>query len=485
MKKISISACLLLGMIVNANAETVSSDVALTAARNFYASQTGSLAPQLQLAGTYKTEKGDIPTLYVFENQAGNGFVIVSAENHVQPILGYSTESKFYAVDGRNSPEAAYWLNTYTQQIEYVIDNNIAATAKVTAQWNSWLQSQTRPTPPTVPVAPLLTTLWDQMPLYNYYCPTGTPTGCVATAMAQIMKFWNYPAQGTGQHSYSTSSVGGTLSANFGATTYNWSSMPGQLTQTSQSAQKAAVGTLMSHCGISVDMDYNTTASGAQVILGNASAKNAFTNYFGYKSSIKGYKREDFVSDFTWHSMLLFEIRTGRPLLYAGFGTVGGHAFVFDGYDANEMFHINWGWGGSSNGYFIVDNLNPSALGTGGGSGNFNFNQQVIVMIEPPSSTLATNPWNKNATSISQVDINNKFLLYPNPATNTINFDAENYSGKITEYVIYNTLGQTQMTNKTTANKFSINTSTLSTGLYYIQLNTTDGLITKPVSITR
>lgn len=489
MKKLSLSACLLLGLMGSANAANVSTETALKAAKNFYTSQTGTANPSFQLAGTYKTQDGTLPTVYIFESMTGNGFVIVSAEDRIQPILAYSTESKFFAANGSYSPEADYWVDLYSKQIDYTIVNNLSSTTAIAEQW-AILQNGniTTPPPPATPIAPMLTTLWDQMPHYNYYCPTGTPTGCVATAMAQVMKFWNYPNQGTGQHSYSTSTEGGTLSANFGATTYSWANMPNQLTSGSSSAQKTAIGTLMFHCGVAVDMNYTTSASGAQVILGSASAKNAYTNYFGYKSSIKGYKREDFYSDYTWHKMLVFEIKTGRPILYAGFGGSGGHAFVFDGYDQNEMFHINWGWGGMSNGYFEVNNLNPSALGTGGGGGNFNSGQQAIVMLEPPSSTLPANPWNRNSdetTTISDVDVNTKFLVYPNPAINTVTIDAGKYTGKITEYAVYNAFGQQQMTQKTAANEFIINTSSLSSGMYYIQLQTTDGLVTRPVSITK
>jgi hypothetical protein len=212
--------------------------------------------------------------------------------------------------------------------------------------------------------------------------------------MAQIMNFWQHPATGTGTHSYSSSTLGGTLTADFGNTTYDWANMPAGLTSASTPAEKNAIATLMFHCGVAVEMDYTTSASGAIVIdngSGDPCAETALKNFFGYKNTIAGYNRSDF-TDPQWIAMLKFEIDNGRPLLYTGFGQVG-HAFVFDGYDDNNFFHVNWGWGGLSDGYFKVDNLNPSALGTGGNGGNFNFSQQALVMIEPASSTLPPNPY--------------------------------------------------------------------------------------------
>lgn len=616
MKKISISAFLLLGLFSSSYAKTVNQEQALKAAKSFYTNKGGNA--NLRLAHTYTIGNTNIPTVYVFESQLGNGFVVVAAEDRVQPVLGYSTESKFYAADKSASPEAQYWLQNYSKQIASVALSNRTAPAAITTQWQRLLQAQSITIPSTLatPVAPMLTTLWDQGTYYNTLCPTGTPTGCVATAMAQIMKFWNNPTQGTGQHTYSSSTLGGTLSANFGTTTYDWANMPNQLVAGSTTAQKSAVATLMYHCGVSVEMDYNNGGSGAQVIDGGAGwacSENALKNNFGYKTTIKGYERADF-TDTTWHKMLMFEINTGRPILYAGFGQAGGHAFVFDGYDATEMFHINWGWNGLSNGYFEVDDLSPSALGTGGGGGNFNYGQQALVMIEPTSSVLPPNPWTpdnqqvtlnlveaaapsplyaevaqgtsytvtapiknsspaaisgialytvavdtaeangsgnpnfhmlgqtslsipafgtytnittvsnvnlpvsayyvlqlyvdqnqdmyivtdsvsgeptlpllvvKSPTGIRNVDKNNLINIYPNPAMNLINIDGATFDSKITGYKIYDISGKAYMNAAVTNNTFSIDASALGKGMYYIQMNTAAGIVTKPVSIVK
>lgn len=394
MKKILGSALLSLAFYGSSQAAFVSKEKANTVANHFY----GSIAQgsNLQLVKTFNAF-GKVPTVYVFQSANANGFVLVAADDKAQPILGYSTESKFLIPGAAASPEATYWISDYSKQIASLkLNPNYSIPSEVSAAWQKWSTNSIMAGPSvlTTPVAPMLTTLWNQNPYYNQLCPTNTPAGCVATAMAQIMKFWNNPTVGTGNHSYTASGFG-VLSANFGTTTYDWANMPNNVTASSTATQKTAVATLMYHCGVAVDMNYNPSGSGSQVISQGSSmpsAENALKNYFGYKSSIRGQKRIDY-TDSTWHKMLMFEIDNARPILYAGFGAVGGHAFVFDGYDATEMFHINWGWGGLSNGYFVVNSLNPSALGTGGGGGNFNSGQQALVMIEPNGSTLPPNPF--------------------------------------------------------------------------------------------
>jgi hypothetical protein len=404
MKKFILSLGLLT-LAAHGFAKSVNTQTALQVAKNFIGSYSNSrTVADLGLSTTYYSKTNpQQAVIYVFS--APHAFVLVAADDKSKPILGYSTESAFGTEN--ISPEVSYWLDNYKTQIDYAVAHSRTPIRAITNQWNDLAQDLGGSTAgkPTG-VSPMIATTWDQMPVYNLLCPTGTPTGCVATAMAQIMKFWNNPTTGTGSHSYSSSTQGGTMSANFGATTYSWANMPNVVNSSSTTTQKNAVATLMFHCGVSVDMDYAPSGSGAQVIdmsMGWPCSENAMKNYFGYKSTIKGYDRADF-SDTQWVKMLKFEINTGRPVLYAGFGQVGGHAFDFDGYDDNGLFHINWGWGGMSNGYFEVDDLSPSALGTGGGAGNFNYGHQALVMIEPAGSTLPANPFtpdypNNNTTA--------------------------------------------------------------------------------------
>jgi Peptidase C10 family. len=353
-------------------------------------------------------ESGGVSCYYVFNGNA-NSFVMVSADDQVSPVFAYSNEVAFEP--NNIPPHTAAWLNNYTTQIKYVIDNNIPATDAIAGQW-AMLNGdgpQLRTTAAVV-VDPLLGNIkWGQDPYFNELCPFDaddnalTVTGCVATAMAQIMKYWNWPATGNGSYSYNSSY--GQLTADFGSTTYNWNNMPGSLMQSNNN-----IATLMLHCGISARMRYGTSASGgsgayvtdAQSPYTNC-AEYAFKQYFRYDAATtKGAERTNY-SDQEWIDLLKAEMDEQRPVLYAGFGSSGGHAWVADGYSDDDKLHINWGWNGSSNGYFMADAMNPAALGTGGGSGGFNNNQHVILGIqpEPAAYDVPDNYENNNTSKLS------------------------------------------------------------------------------------
>lgn len=423
MKKLVLSLSLL-GCSCLTFAKPVSPEQARQVGAGFIGNYLSSRStPPLELAQTWYDDVSHQAVFYIF-NAGTKGFVIVSADDKTVPVLGYSAHAPFPSAP--LSAEVNYWLEGYKQQISYAIAHDRHPLPAVTEKWQYLAAAEGGSTAakPTG-VAPMIETTWNQAPYYNQLCPTNTPTGCVATAMAQIMKFWDNPTTGTGAHTYSSSSLGGTLSANFGATTYAWANMPNALTSSSSNTQKTAVATLMFHCGVAVEMDYNTGGSGAQVIdmgIGWPCAENAMKGYFNYKSTMTGYERSSF-SDTQWINMLKFEIDNGRPVLYAGFGDVGGHAFDFDGYDDNDFFHINWGWGGMSNGYFVVDDLSPSALGIGGGGGNFNYGQQALVMIEPAGSILPPNPFTPD---------------FPNPSGN-VNLALNGAANASNDTIVYNT----------------------------------------------
>lgn len=343
----------------------------------------------------YKSHSNDhqqTTFFYVF-NVGTTGFVIVAADDNVTPILGYSDEGIF---DPDHIPQnVKKWIEEYKTQIRYVIDNEIPATEEIQEKWISYIkkgnQSSVKSAMGTSSVSPLVQTKWNQSTYYNDSCPFDsqynqrTVTGCVATAMAQIMKYWNYPATGTGFHSYNHQSYG-TLSANFGSTTYQWSSMPNIVNSSNN-----AVATLMYHCGVSVDMNYGvaeTGGSGAFIISTQSPIQHcseyAFKTYFGYQTTLQGVERINYNQN-QWINLLKTELDNSRPVLYAGFGSGGGHAFVCDGYDNNNFFHFNWGWGGAYDGYFSVNALNPDGLGIGGGTGEYNSGHQAVIGIEPPT----------------------------------------------------------------------------------------------------
>ena len=366
----------------------VAESTARLAGKNFMAKYIQAKDAEPVLIKSYQDHSGSNAAFYVYSVNEGQGFVIVSGDDAVRPILGYSSGNTFSV--NNISPEVTYWLEYYNNQISDVIAANKTASGEIAQRWASLLSgSYGKTANKGTAVSPLVATTWDQGSYYNDLCPgTGaskTPTGCVATAMAQIMKYWNAPTEGTGSYSY-THGTYGALSADFGTTTYNWGVMPTVLNGSSSVESVDAVATLMYHCGVAVRMDYSPEGSGAQVIGWGSypSALNAFKNYFGYKTTISGEYREDYTTD-DWIAMVKDEIDAGRPVLYAGFdGSFGaGHAFVFSGYDDDNMFHINWGWSGYYNGYFTVDDLNPDGTGIGGGSGSYNDGQQILINIEP------------------------------------------------------------------------------------------------------
>ena len=222
---------------------------------------------------------------------------------------------------------------------------------------------------------PLLSTRWNQGCFYNGSCPTDASAtgsclhalaGSGAVAMAQVMKYHNYPVQGTGQHAYNHA-VYGNLSVNFSATTYGWTSMPDSLT-----AANDAVATLVYQCGVAQDMDYSPLRSTSEY----GAIESAFKTYFGYSTGI-AWRWKDNYTTADWNAMLKAELDAGRPVLYYG-DSVGnnGHFFVCDGYQGVDSFHFNWGWGGADDGYYNLSMLTP-------GNKNFTSNQGALVGIEP------------------------------------------------------------------------------------------------------
>jgi hypothetical protein len=406
MKKVYL---VLLGLIMFAEATAKTVDVSLARAIGyaFLSRNTDIVLPNGadDLHTTYTSTAllngVSKPCYYVFNTT--NGFVMISADDNVMPILAYSTEAAFGTV---NIPsQVQWWMDGYTKQISYVIANNLPGAAKIAAQWKDLSTAGiTHNLAKTTDVTPLVHTTWDQLPVYNALCPgAGTSqsvTGCVATAMAQVLKFWNWPSVGAGAHTY-TNNIYGTQTANFGATTYSFAAMPSSISALSSVNAKTNIATLMYHCGVSVDMGYNTAAaggSGAWVELHwsfsnspSICAENALKTYFKYKNTLHGDLRSSYSSDADWQNALTTDLDAGRPVIYTGDGSDGGHCWVADGYKTTStiMIHFNWGWSGQSNGYFTVNNLAPPALGAGGGNGNFNNNQAAIFGIEPNKAITA------------------------------------------------------------------------------------------------
>jgi len=358
-------------------AKPVSVETARQVAQNFFSLNTGSPVAAGQVVMNYtKSETDQTVDFYVFDiNGSTAGFVIVSGDDNIVPVLAWSRETRFNNQVANTGVED--WMYETAAEIHQLLSGGASADEKIRNEWTAYENNAQPAGPRTASLGPLILTLWNQSPFYNDLCPYDNAqqarcvTGCVATTMAQIMKFWNYPMHGTGSHSYNAWNYG-TLSANFGTTTYAWNNMPFSLNSANND-----IAQLMLQCGISVDMGYSPTGSGAQVLGGDPSAQYALVNYFGYANTIQGLNKSSYSSN-AWTNMIKADLDLGHPVEYVGSGPEGGHTWVCDGYDSNNLLHMNWGWGGADDGYFTTSNL--SAGGT-----TFNSSQQVLLNIHPPA----------------------------------------------------------------------------------------------------
>ena len=327
---------------------------------------------ELTLVYTGSTMRGEA-CYYIF-NVGNEGFVIVSADDDFRPVIGYSEESSF---DSDNiAPAFNYYLNMVAESRS---GQHNVADPTVAAEWQSVTKSGRLVSFNGGRAVPYMCqTKWNQSPApYNSMCPADSNSpysgyhayvGCVATAMSQIMKYWNYPTQGQGSHSYNHHKYG-LISANFGSTTYDWANMLDHYTSSNyNTAQGNAVATLCYHCGVAVNMDYGgdvEEGSGAS----SMTVPGAISQYFRYSNSAQYVQA--YSNLLNWKNKLKESFDMGWPVFYSGSepGAGYGHAFICDGYNDNDYFHFNWGWGGSDDGMFLVDAITYSA----GAIGIFNF----------------------------------------------------------------------------------------------------------------
>ncbi len=348
------------------------------------------------------TAETPFQNFYIFS--ADSGFVLVAADERVTPILGYSKASQFVTED---MPEnLKWWLESYDAQIQDVRENSAPSTSEIAIAWRNLKAGERMLSKGNRNEVLDLTTKWDQggltCMLYNNACPVTNSghrcvTGCTATAIAQALKYWDYPIQGIGNKTLNAADIFFEtvmhpecypISVDFSATTYDWQNMPDQLTCSSSQAEIDAVATLMLHCGVAMHMNYglsNNTDGGSSAPY----LVDTISKYFDYSSCAFYSHRSDY-SDDEWINMLKSEIDSHRPVLYRGSSAGGGHAFVFYGYDDNDMFMVNWGWSGQSDGYYAIGELNPPTTGIGGGTTyDFNENNAAIFYLMPNDRTLS------------------------------------------------------------------------------------------------
>ncbi len=328
-------------------------------------------------------DKNGADALYIFNMQNG-GFVIVPADDALPPVIGYDLEGVCSAA-GENT-NFDNFLNTYVDEIGYIRSNDIQAEAAISAAWQKYSTEE----PLTLctksnerGISPLLINLWNQGSPYNMFCPPDAMgpgghvyAGCVATAMSMVMHYWRYQLHGTGSHGYSWGSYG-YIFANFGETEYIYNNM-----QESMDNEMTDIALLQFHCGVAVNMMYSPSGSGAY----SWDVPGALKQYFGF-ASITTFKQKDDYSMTGWVDVLKGQIDAGQPMYYSGFSSSGGHAFVCDGYDDANLFHFNFGWSGSSNGFYTLYDVGGFSGGQGAvinfvPAGNYPYNytgQQLIT----------------------------------------------------------------------------------------------------------
>ncbi len=320
---------------------------------------------------------------------ADGGFVLMSDNDVARPVLAYSASSTF---DPENPPMALVpILEQYDLEIASVREGSTPADPDWQRLANGLAIKGSAKDGEVDSLGPLVQTQWSQLSPYNQLCPAGCPTGCVATAAAQVMRYWSYPAFGQGSHSYTSDGGYGVLSADFAHTLYDWENMPLHFSATSTAAERTAVATLMYHVGVSVQMGYNPMQSGAVAgdYAGDTNAycsQNALWRYFRYNRQDLIYRDKGTMSNDDWTDLMVEELRQLRPILYNGRGSAGGHAFICDGFDSRRYLHFNLGNGGSGDGFYAIGAINY------GTSYNFNMENNCVMGIHPEYGLYLSDP---------------------------------------------------------------------------------------------
>ena len=356
-------------------AKKVEVETAKKAAKNLYYLRINQVREvklsEINLTLAYTETVNNEPVYYVFNVNENEGFVIISADDIAKPCIGYSFEGPF--VTTLQSPSFQYWMGGFRDQIAEAVSQKLPASAEITQEWVNILTKN-----PVIikskSIQPLIIHTWDQGWPYNELCPADAAgsgghvyVGCVATAMAQVMKYYNYPATGTGSHTDYYSGYGN-LYVNFANQTYVWENMPNSI-----SASNTEVAKISYHCGVAVNMEYGPDGSGSITSL----IPGALENFFRYSTACQ-YVQKSSYTQTAWESLLRQQIDNKWPMVYSGSGSDGGHAWNCDGYNATE-FHMNWGWGGYANGFYTLDNL------VAGGS-DFNTSQSAVINIYPEAN---------------------------------------------------------------------------------------------------
>ena len=322
---------------------------------------------KMSKAGNRFGTKEQTPGFYVFSPADGQGFVIVSGDDELAPIVGYSTTAKA----GEMPPALCDLLSVYDMYVEDVRNGVAEPMQPVITASNSSIE-------------PMLTTTWNQDSPYNLQCPqvngSYTPTGCTATATAQIMKFHNWPEKASKSFTWYNNVTEKDEYVNTSSHKYDWANMLDNYRNGYSTTEANAVALLMSDVGKAMNSSYALTGTGSTPTF----AAQALVNIFKYSPDIIVAKREEYTNE-EYMELIRKNLEARQPLMYAGYGQSynSGHAFVCDGINENNLLHINWGWGGSYDGYFDITSMAPGGAGIGGGEDRYNVGQTIIANIRP------------------------------------------------------------------------------------------------------
>ncbi len=362
-------------------------------------------------------------------NVGDNAFVLVSADDAAQQVLGYSLNRNF-PVKSDGSIELPAHIKGFLE--------DLAAQVKVAVKDGGRTKAVMRQAPrraANLPesVDPLVTTTWDQGQYYNVLCPVDAKgpgghvwAGCVATAMAQIIKFWE-PTQKRGSHYYMTDKYG-KFEVNFAESNFDYANMPNALTAGSSEAQVNAVAMLMYQCGVACNMEYGPEESGSY----DTEARAALINYFGFNPDMGFAEKRNFTTE-DWNTMLRENLAAHHPVIYSGRKGKVGHMFICDGYKADNFFHFNFGWGGSFDGWFLTSAIDPS------GDSGYNSEQAAIVDIIPYDNGHVILG---QVTGTSTFTVNEPLEFYNSVGHNP--FEDTNYDKECNSYFVFKSADATK-----------------------------------------
>ena len=449
--KRSILSLLAILMTIMAWADNVTVQQALQQAQRFIQQREdagsrpkrvkGSAASQLTMVNQFSG-------LYLFNVGDNGGFVVVSNDDRTLPILGFSDKG---VIDPDNMPDnMRAWLQGYADEIAWAkehMPNNTKATTAGAVKTPCRVGSHS-----TAAIAPLVTARWDQSTPFNDLCPEyssgkKSATGCVATAMAQVMYYHKWPQAATAVIPAYTTSGYGINMPSLPATTFDWDNMLDEYSNhwngsnweslpDYTAVQGTAVATLMQYCGSSILMNYGPS-SGANT----DKVASALREYFGYNKSTTQFVSRSFYTAAKWADLMYHELANGRPVVYGGQSSSNGHEFVCDGYqyaDGTDFFHINWGWGGLSDDYFVLSALDPHAQGIGGSSSTdgYHFGQDAVIGIQPsisdvPIADITPNTINLTLNSMTPTSATTSCYMPVSITLNITNNSSDDYDGDI------------------------------------------------------